>query len=291
MDHLLHLHAPAGFDAGPSWVSIVLVWMLVMALLIHATRGARARRIAPQSQSPWRVCAFMGGLLTVWVALGSPLAGLHHELLLAHMLQHLLLSLCAAPLFLLGASIVGIRPWQRVPGRVPRTRAERLFGSAPMRALGRTLAAPAVCWGVSMLVLVGWHLPALFDLAWRSARWHAIECASFFVSGLLFWLPVIRPWPGTAKWPRWSMPLYLFTATLPCDVLSAFLAFSDRLVYPAYALAPRHAGMTALQDQAGAGALMWMSVTFAYGVPAAVITLAELSRPQQSRDLNRVTGA
>ena len=70
-------------------------------------------------------------------------------------------------------------------------------------------------------------------------RWHLIEDASFFVSGLLFWWPVIQPWPSTAKWPRWSMPLYLFLATLPCDVLSAFLAFSDRLVYSVYTLGPR----------------------------------------------------
>jgi hypothetical protein len=75
------------------------------------------------------------------------------------------------------------------------------------------------------------------------------------------WSPQMEAWSGApipskaTKWPRWSMPLYLFLATLPCDVLSAFLAFSDRLVYPAYALGPRHAGMTALQDQVSAGAL------------------------------------
>ena len=78
------------------------------------------------------------------------------------------------------------------------------------------------------------------------------------------------------------MPLYLFLATLPCDVLSAFLAFSDRLVYSVYALGPQHGGLTALQDQASAGALMWFCVTFAYGVPAAIMMISVLS-PQHAR--------
>jgi cytochrome c oxidase assembly factor CtaG len=74
------------------------------------------------------------------------------------------------------------------------------------------------------------------------------------------------------KWPRWTMPLYLFLASLPCDALSAFLAFSDRVVYRAYATSPR-----ALEDQASAGALMWFCVTIAYAVPAAVIVVNMLS--------------
>jgi putative membrane protein len=207
-----------------------------------------------------RSYAFLAGLAVLWAVLGSPLAHLHHQRLVAHMLQHLLLSLCAAPLILLGAP----RLWPRgIRWRVN----------------------PAVCWGVAMLVFVGWHLPSLFDLAWRSARWHLIEEASFFVSGLLFWWPVIQPWRSATTWPRWSMSLYLFLATLPCDVLSAFLAFSDRVVYPAYARAPGHVGMHALQDQVGAGALMWLCVTFAYGVPAAIIVLNELSPRHRRRDL------
>ncbi len=77
------------------------------------------------------------------------------------------------------------------------------------------------------------------------------------------------------------MPLYLFMATLPCDALSAFLVFSDRVVYPAYLSAPRHAGLTALEDQEYAGALMWLCVTIAYVIPAAVITIQVLSPQPQ----------
>jgi cytochrome c oxidase assembly factor CtaG len=74
--------------------------------------------------------------------------------------------------------------------------------------------------------------------------------------------------------------LYLFFATLPCDALSAFLAFSDRVVYPLYLSAPRDFGLSVLQDQECAGAVMWLCVTIAYVIPAAVITTKVLS-PQR----------
>ena len=128
-----------------------------------------------------------------------------------------------------------------------------------------------------MVVFIGWHTPAMFELGLRSEAWHAFEHASFLVSGLLFWWPVVQPWPSTATWPRWTVPLYLFLATLPCDALSAFLAFSDRLVYPAYLSATRPFGLSALDDQACAGALMWLSVTIAYAMSAAVITTKALA--------------
>ena len=140
-----------------------------------------------------------------------------------------------------------------------------------------------------MVVFIGWHTPAMFELGLRSEAWHAFEHASFLVSGLLFWWPVVQPWPSTATWPRWTVPLYLFLATLPCDALSAFLAFSDRVVYPAYLSATRPFGLSALDDQACAGAMMWLSVTIAYAMSAAVITTKALaseghpSKPWQVR--------
>lgn len=214
------------------------------------------------TRSLGRWYALLGGVVVLWGVFGTPLAQMHHQRLLGHMLQHMLLSLGAAPLILIGAPAV----WPR--------------------GIRRQIH-PAICWGIAMLVFVGWHLPAPFDLAMRSRPWHLIEEASFFVSGLLFWLPVVQPWPSDRAWPRWSMAIYLFLATLPCDVLSAFLAFSERLVYPAYAAASHHAGTNPLHDQVGAGALMWFCVTFAYGIPAAIIMLNELSPRHHQPGVNR----
>jgi len=209
---------------------------------------------------PLRLFSFLAGLAILWVATCSPLAMLDEELLTAHMVQHLLIMVVAAPLVLLAAP--GIVFSRVVPAH------------PPLRRIGALLAHPAFCWLAGTVTVMGWHLPVIFEAARSSAIWHALERASFFAAGLLFWWPVIQPW---ARWPRWSIPLYLLFATMPCDALSAFLAFSGRLVYPHYLSAARPLAMTALQDQELAGALMWTVVTFAYLAPAAVLTIRLLS--------------
>jgi putative membrane protein len=201
---------------------------------------------AHNSRKAWRLAALGCGTLSVWVVAGSPLAGLDHQILTAHMAQHLLLMMVAAPLILLGAP--GIRP------RIP----------------------PVFCWLASTAVVIGWHIPLLFELGMQSKSWHAVEQASFFAAGLLFW------WPVIGREPQWSIPLYLFLATLPCDALSAFLTFCGRVVYPHYQHGPRLIDLSPLGDQELAGALMWVVVTFAYLAPAAAITI-ELLSPSRAR--------
>jgi cytochrome c oxidase assembly factor CtaG len=139
------------------------------------------------------------------------------------------------------------------------------------------LGHPAFCLLAASSALIGWHIPAVFELALRSDSWHVVERASFFITGMLLWWPVIQPWPIVAKWPGWLVLGYLFLATLPCDALSAFLTFYDRVVYSCYRSAPAIFGRSPLQDQQFAGALMWICVTFIYMVPAVLITVQMLS--------------
>jgi putative membrane protein len=162
--------------------------------------------------------------------------------------------------------------------------------------LGHAITNPAICWFAATISLIVWHIPAVFDLALRSDSLHKFEHICFFATGLLFWWPVVQPWPSVARWPRWSIPLYLFCATLPCDVLSGFLAFCDRVVYSAYLSAPRIVGMSPLQDQQCAAAVMWVAVTIIFLIPAIVVTLHILS-PQKNHpaqdsfaELNRIVG-
>jgi putative membrane protein len=247
---------------------------LALAALVYCRGWSRLRHVVPAIASPWRPAAFLVGLAALWIALGSPLAAFDDELLSVHMVQHLLLATAAAPLILLGA------PALPLLHGMPRTVVARGLGpllrSHPVHRLGRILAHPAICWSVAMVVFVGWHVPPVFELGLRSDAWHTVEHASFLGGGLLFWWPVIQPWPSTAVWPAWSLPLYLFLGTLPCDALSAFLAFSDRVVYPGY-LSAQHFGLSALEDQECAGAVMWLAVTIAYVIPAAIITIRLLS--------------
>jgi putative membrane protein len=247
---------------------------LVFAALLYARGWMHLRTAFPNMIPVWRATAFLFGLFAVWMAVGSPLAALDEELLSVHMVQHLLLMTIGPPLILLGSPVLPLL--HGLPKRISRTALSPLFRLKLVQRLGSTLTNPTFCWFAAAAVLVGWHVPAAFNLALHSELWHHVQHASFLTAGLLFWGPVIPCWPRFSP-PRWSIVLYLFLATLPCDALSAFLVFCGRVVYTSYLDVPRHLSISALQDQELAGALMWTFVTFAYLVPAVVITMRLLS--------------
>ena len=225
-------------------------------------RGWLRRRSIPA----WRACSFHLGLLATWIAVVSPVASLDSHMLTAHMIQHLMLMTIAPPLLWLGEPLIAARP-TRWP--------------FPKR-LGRLVGHPAFCWLAAAVALVVWHVPAVFRLGMQSSTWHFIEHASFLTTGLLFWWPIIQPWPSVARWPRWSMLLYLFLATLPCDVLSGLLVFSDRVAYPTYLCTPRSGGISPLEDQQCAAALMWTCVTVVFLVAATVLSTQMLSPSKEA---------
>lgn len=229
----------------------------------------------------WRAASFLVGVSLVWLAIGSPLAMLDEQLLTAHMMQHLLLMTIAPLLIWIGAPVMPLL--HGLPQKIVQSALAPAMRWPVVRAAGRVLSDPAVCWLAAAAALVGWHIPAIFNMALQSEGLHVAEHISFLAAGFLFWWPVIQPWPSVPIWPRWSMLLYLFAATLPCDILSAYLTFCERVVYPAYSKAPRLFGLSVLEDQQCAGALMWTCITIIFLLPAAWITLQLLgSRPEVS---------
>lgn len=270
-----HLHPPE------SWSFPLGLTCFLLAIAIVYVRGWwRCRVTFPKVLSVWRLIAFMSGLLFVWIAVASPLGSLDHRLLTAHMVQHLLLMAGAAPLILLGAPAV---PFLHCPPQSLLRRAVSVARLRWMQWLGRTVTNPAFCLFAASLTLIAWHIPVLFELAMRSAGWHIAQQLSFFVTGTLLWWPVIQPWPSIARWARWTIPLYLFFATLPCDALSAFLTFCDRAIYPSYQSGTLPFGLSALSDQQLAGSLMWVCVTFIYLLPAVAITVQLLAPSHRQR--------
>jgi len=261
-----------------SALPIVVTLALIGVVLVYLRGWYQLRNAFPNVLSVWRLAAFTSGVFSLWAAVGSPLAVLDHQLLTAHMVQHLLLMTVAAPLILLGAPAITLL--HGVPQRVARSVLGPLLRCPPVHGVVSIVTHPLFCWLASTAAVIGWHVPALFEMGIRSARWHAVEHACFFAAGILFWWPVIQPWPSVSRWPQWSVPLYLFLATLPCDALSAFLTFCDRVVYPQYLFAERLFDISPLGDQEWAGAVMWVCVTFAYLTPAAVVTIQILS-PQR----------
>lgn len=262
---------------------------LVIAAVLYLRGWFRLRTAFPNLIPLSRLVAFVSGLLAIWVAVGSPLGILDDALLSAHMVQHLLLMAVAPPLLLLGAPVV---PFLH---GIPRVLVRGVLGPVLhwpwMQWLGRTLSHPALCLLAPSVALIGWHFPAAFELGLHSEWWHEVEHACFFLTGIMLWWPVVQPWPSVARWPRWLIPVYLFLATLPCDALSAFLTFYDRVVYSSYRSAPAFFGRSPMADQQFAGALMWVCVSFIYMLPAVVVTIQILSPAGQAQTSPTVRAA
>jgi len=271
-------HVHAGSESW--WFPVSLIFALFLTELLYLRGWLRLRSASVRIIPPWRVISFSLGLFLIWTAVGSPLAALDEQMLTVHMIQHLLLMTFAAPLILLGLPVMPLL--HGLPQQFDQMVVGPLFRWPPVQRLGRMLVRPTFSWLAATATLVGWHVPAIFTLALQSGAWHLFEQATFLVAGLLFWWPVVQPWPSAPAEPRWSILLYLFLATLPCDILSAFLVFSERVAYPVYLSASRQSVLSVLADQQCAGALMWTCVTFVYLVPAAILS-TRLLAPRNSR--------
>jgi putative membrane protein len=266
--------SPEMHGSTTSWSVLTVIALFVVAF-IYLRGWHRLRKVRQSEASVWRASVFLSGELLFAAVVASPLARLDHQWLTAHMVQHLVLMTLAAPLVLLGEPALMFL--NSLPERFDAAAPGLLLRYAPIREIGRVLANPVFCWLAGTVCVIVWHIPGPFDAGMQAGIWHHFELASFFAAGLLFWWPVVQPWPGIARWERWSIPVYLFLATIPCDALSAFLAFCGRVVYPTYTSSPQLFKTFALADQEFAGAMMWVWVTFAYLIPAVVITMQILS--------------
>jgi putative membrane protein len=270
----LHVH----FEHGSWEFPASLTLTLLLAASLYLRGWISTRSVSAAAIPAWKASSFLFGLVLLWIAWGSPLAAYDHSLLTVHMIKHVLLMTFAPPLILLGEPMKVF--WVVTP-LLARNTLGLVWHSPLVQRLARIVTSLVLCWTASALTLIAWHVPALFALSVRSEIGHTVEQAMFFGTGLLFWWPVVSPWPSAAPWPRWSILLYLFLATLPCDILSGFLVFSDRVAYPVFLCTPRLFGFSVLEDQQCAAALMWTCVTLVYLVPAAIIS-SRLLAPRTS---------
>jgi cytochrome c oxidase assembly factor CtaG len=248
---------------------------LGLATFLYAKGWMRLRRLAPRRFGWTELTFFLVGIALLFSALFSPLDTFSGLLLSVHMIQHLLLMMIIPPLLLLGLPFLPIL--SALPRSLVRSTIAPIIKSDWGRAIGRLATHPLFCWAAYILVTIGWHLPSLYELALKSSVWHRVEHLCFLGTGLLFWWPIVQPWPSRPVWPRWAMIPYLLLADIQNTGLSAFLAFYDHVLYPIYAQVPRLGGLGALADQNLAGAIMWVPGSIIYLLPAGLIVLEFLS--------------
>jgi putative membrane protein len=243
--------------------AVVLVALVALAWAYHRGRSTRPGR----RPEPWRAGYFAGGLLALAVALLSPLDALSGALASAHMVQHLLLTLVAAPLLVLSAP--GARLMRGSPAAVHRRIASWRRGLR-VPAWTPLLRSPGVAWLLYVGTFWAWHAAVLYDAALEHAAVHALEHATFLVTGLLFWRTVIGV--RAVRVPGGLGVLLLFGTAMSGALLSLLLTFADTAWYRGYATTTRSWGLDPLSDQHLAGAIMWVPA----GMIHVVIALAVL---------------
>lgn len=244
-------------------------WVLASLALAVAGYLLGLRRLSRKARSrvfgALRCGAFAAGIATLVIALISPLDALDDQLFSAHMLQHLLLMMVAAPLLVSGRPAIA---WLwAFPLRARRAIGRVWMGSGLHRGI-RVLMTPLVVWVLCSVVLWFWHLPGPYGWALQDETVHTFEHLSFFITALMFWSLVLEPY-GARRLDYGSTLLFVATLGAQNGLLGALLTFAGRPFYVAYANTTTAFGLTPLEDQQLAGLIMW--------VPASIIHLTTLA--------------
>jgi cytochrome c oxidase assembly factor CtaG len=207
----------------------------------------------------WEASCFAGGWLALVIALLSPLHPWGRVLFSAHMTQHEVLMLVAAPLLVLGRPMI---PFLHALPSAWSSALARLSNTKVWRAGWLFITGAFIAWVIHAVVLWTWHIPALFDLTNHNEFVHALQHIFFLFSALLFWWAVIHS-PARAMGYGMAV-LYMFTTAMHSGLLGAMLTFADRLWYPSYAHTTQSWGLTPVEDQELGGLIMWVPAGLVY---------------------------
>jgi len=221
---------------------------LAPMLIAAALYAKRAATLAAKGRAVplWRQVCFASGLLVIVIALISPIGDLSDELVIAHMVEHLLIGDVASLLLVLGLTGPLLQPVLAI----------RFFDRL------RVLTNPAIAFPLWMLNFYLWHVPALYDAAYGGAPIHALEHATFIFFGCLMWMPVFGPLP-TPTWftAGWKV-VYVIAVRFAGAILGNVLMWSDTVLYSVYARGERHWHISPITDQSIAGVVMMVEGTF-----------------------------
>ncbi|MGH2355348.1 MAG: cytochrome c oxidase assembly protein [Chloroflexota bacterium] len=273
---------PAPHDIWHAWSREPATLLgLALATWVYA-RGVRALwRRAGQGQGihSWQAFAFAGGEAALFLALISPLDALGEALFSAHMVQHLLLMVVAAPLLVLGRPLVPLL-WT-LPARWRRAVGRWWHGAVGVRAAWRAASHPLLVWGLHVGAVWVWHTPGLYQAALRSEVVHIAEHACFLATAVLFWWVLVHA-RARGRLGYGAGVLYVFAMAVQSGVLGALITFAPTAWYPIHQPSVAAWGLTPLEDQQLAGLAMWVPAGLAYTAAALSLFVAWLGEAERA---------
>jgi len=262
-------------DWSPPWF---LTSTIVLAMIVYIRGYFAIRKTRRELFPEWRLYSFLLGMAMLWLAIGSPMDGFADALLSAHMVEHLILMSIVPPLMLLGYPAV---PMLRgLPAPFVRTVFGPLLRSQALLKLGQSLTKPVVAWLAMNAAYVLWHLPRAYDFALDNERVHDFEHICFLGTSILFWWPLIQPWPAKQRSYGWAILLYLLTADFVNTALCGYLAFCDHPLY-VYYQRQNIFHIDLMADQVLGAGFMWVIGSTIFLVPAIVLTFRMLQPSPQ----------
>jgi putative membrane protein len=241
----------------------------IATLYALAWRRARAPR-EPHRPGIGRLALFAAGVVTILAALVSPLDSLGDQLMVMHMVQHMLLLDIAPILLILGLTKVLLRPVTR-----RLTAIERRAGP---------LAHPAFAVVAYAGLLWLWHVPAMYDRAQGNGAVHALEHLCFFAAGTLYWWHVLSPIRGRQRLSGLGLLGYMASTKLLVGILGIALAFAPHVLYPFYAHQPHYWGLSPLEDQMMAGLVMAIEQSIVMGIALVVLFVQMLAESEREAE-------
>lgn len=246
MRPVLWLHPNVDLSQGGFTIhwSTVIGLSAIWALWLYRAR-VHARVDGPTHRpTTFQSVIFPLALVVMFFALNGPVHDISdYYLFTGHMVQHLVLTIVVPPLMLLGTPGWMLRPALSIPA---------------VNGFAKAVTTPRAAFTIFNIVLAAWHLPPLYNSAMYHHEVHILQHLMFIAGAVIMWWPILSPLP---ELPRLSFPgqmLYSFLMTLPMTVVSVFIVYSDHVLYPAYASAPRLWDLSPLEDQRLGGLIMWI---------------------------------
>jgi cytochrome c oxidase assembly factor CtaG len=252
-----------------SWTFDPPVLLGILVLVVVYLIGWRRARAPGEPHPPGygRLALYGAGILAILIALVSPLDSLGDQLMVMHMVQHMLLLDVAPILLILGLTKVLLRPVTRRLNTI-----ERRAG---------IFAHPAFAVVLYAGLLWLWHIPVMYDQAQGDDLVHALEHLCFFAAGALYWWYVLSPIRARRRLTGMGPIAYMTSTKILVGLLGVGLAFAPRVLYPFYANKPHYWGLTPLEDQSMAGLVMALEQSIVMGIALVVLFVNMLNESER----------